>query len=80
MDLAHRGPDDQGLWCSPELTLAHRRLAIIGVDAGGHQPRLAEDGSSVLVFNGEIYNYLEIARGLEAEGHSSTCATTPPCF
>jgi asparagine synthase (glutamine-hydrolysing) len=66
--LAHRGPDDERLWTSPELTLAFRRLAIIGLDAGGRQPRVSDDGSSVLVFNGEIYNYLEIADRLEAAG------------
>lgn len=69
-DLAHRGPDDQSLWSSPELTLGHRRLAIIGLDPGGRQPRVSGDGSSVLVFNGEIYNYLELADRLEAEGRS----------
>lgn len=70
-DLAHRGPDDECLWTSPELTLAHRRLAIIGLDAGGRQPRLSADGSSVLVFNGEIYNYLEVADRLEAAGRAA---------
>ena len=67
--LARRGPDDEGRWHDPALALGHRRLAIIGLDEGGRQPRVAEDGS-VIVFNGEIYNYLELADALEAEGHA----------
>jgi asparagine synthase (glutamine-hydrolysing) len=69
-DLTHRGPDDQGIWSAPDLTLGHRRLAIIGLDEGGRQPRVSDDGSSILSFNGEIYNYLELADRLEAEGHA----------
>ena len=66
--LAHRGPDGEGVWESPELTLGHRRLAIIGLDADGRQPMRSRSGESLLVFNGEIYNYLELAKELEAEG------------
>ena len=66
-DLAHRGPDGDGLWTSPDLTLGHRRLAIIGLDDGGSQPMVGETGSRI-VFNGEIYNYLEVADRLEAAG------------
>ena len=68
--LAHRGPDAAGQWDSPELTLGHRRLAIIGLDDGGRQPMLSRSGRSVITFNGEIYNYLEIADRLEAAGHA----------
>lgn len=67
-DLTHRGPDDQGLWSSREMSLGHRRLAIIGCDPEGRQPRWADDGSSALVFNGEIYNYLELAERLAELG------------
>jgi asparagine synthase (glutamine-hydrolysing) len=67
--LAHRGPDAEGRWDSPELTLGHRRLAIIGLDAGGRQPMVSRSRRSVITFNGEIYNYLEIADRLEAAGH-----------
>ncbi len=67
--LAHRGPDAEGCWDSPELSLGHRRLSIIGLDAGGRQPMLSRSGRSVITFNGEIYNYLEIADRLEAAGH-----------
>jgi asparagine synthase (glutamine-hydrolysing) len=68
--LAHRGPDSDGQWESPELTLGHRRLAIIGLDEGGRQPMVSRTGRSVITFNGEIYNYPEIADRLEAHGHA----------
>ena len=70
-DLALRGPDGEGIWDSHELTLGHRRLAIIGPDEGGLQPMVSRSGKSVIVFNGEIYNYLEIADRLESEGFST---------
>jgi asparagine synthase (glutamine-hydrolysing) len=73
-DLAHRGPDGEGIWETPELTLGHRRLAIIGLDDGGLQPMISRSGGSLLVLNGEIYNYLEIADRLEAEGRT-VCRT-----
>ncbi len=65
-DLEHRGPDDEGRWSSPELSLGHRRLTIIGLDRDGRQPMASRSGASLLVFNGEIYNYLELADELEA--------------
>ena len=70
-DLAHRGPDDEGRWSSPELALGHRRLTIIGLDRDGRQPMVSRSGESLLVFNGEIYNYLELADELEAQDHPS---------
>ena len=66
--LAHRGPDDQGLWSDSELTLGHRRLTIIGLDRDGRQPMKSRSGESLIAFNGEIYNYLELADELEAAG------------
>lgn len=69
--LAHRGPDGEGIWESPELTLGHRRLAIIGLDEGGRQPKWSRSRGSLIVLNGEIYNYLELADRLEAEGRPS---------
>ncbi len=66
--LVHRGPDAGGQWDSPELSLGHRRLAIIGLDDGGRQPMTSLSGRSVITFNGEIYNYLEIADRLEEAG------------
>ncbi len=69
-DLAHRGPDDEGIWSCPELTLGHRRLTIIGLDRDGRQPMRSRSGESLIVFNGEIYNYLEIADELESLGRA----------
>jgi asparagine synthase (glutamine-hydrolysing) len=66
--MAHRGPDGEGLWLSEDgrVCLGHRRLAIIDRTPAGHQPM--ERGSTVLTFNGEIYNYLELRAELEAAG------------
>ncbi|MGE3276409.1 MAG: asparagine synthase (glutamine-hydrolyzing) [Vicinamibacterales bacterium] len=64
----HRGPDDDGFYLDDEVALGFRRLAIIDV-AGGHQPLSNEDESLRLVFNGEIYNHVELRAGLEARGH-----------
>ena len=66
--LAHRGPDGEGLFTEGPVGLGHRRLAIIDL-AGGDQPMKNEDGRLVVVFNGEIYNYLELRRDLAAFGH-----------
>jgi asparagine synthase (glutamine-hydrolysing) len=75
--LAHRGPDGEGIWSSPELTLGHRRLAIIGLGSEGDQPMWSRSGQSVIVFHGEIYDYLELfdrlsARGLAADRRFDT--------
>jgi len=66
--LVHRGPDDDGLFREGPVALAARRLSIIDL-AGGHQPIENEDGSCVVVQNGEIYNYRELKRELEGRGH-----------
>jgi asparagine synthase (glutamine-hydrolysing) len=66
--IAHRGPDDHGLFIGDGIGLAHRRLSIIDL-AGGHQPLANEDGKVVVTFNGEIYNYAELTRRLESRGH-----------
>ena len=63
----HRGPDDDGLHIGPGIGLGHRRLSIIDL-AGGHQPLFNED-HSVVVYNGEIYNFQELAKQLAAAGH-----------
>lgn len=80
--LAHRGPDDEGVWSeeSAGLALAHRRLAILDLSAAGHQPMISQYGRFVIVFNGEIYNHLAIRQELERNslsaggwrGHSDT--------
>lgn len=66
--VVHRGPDDRGIYVDERLRLGMRRLAIIDV-AGSHQPIRNEDGSLVVVCNGEIYNFRELRRELERKGH-----------
>ncbi|KRQ98355.1 asparagine synthase (glutamine-hydrolyzing) [Bradyrhizobium valentinum] len=68
--VAHRGPSGAGIWFNVERDVAfgHRRLAIIDPGAGGYQPMLSADGRYVIVFNGEIYNFLELRRELEEQG------------
>ena len=62
--LAHRGPDAQGEYASASVFLRHFRLAILGEEAFAHEPMVSFDGSVVLAFNGEIYNYRELATGM----------------
>src|ERR1700704_1130458 len=64
----HRGPDEGGLHVEPGVGLAHRRLSIIDLSTG-QQPLWNEDGTVAVVFNGEIYNFRELAKELEACGH-----------
>jgi asparagine synthase (glutamine-hydrolysing) len=66
--IAHRGPDGDGEYVAPGIGLGHRRLAIIDV-GGGQQPLYNEDGTVVVVFNGEIYNFADIKLELAARGH-----------
>jgi asparagine synthase (glutamine-hydrolysing) len=66
--IAHRGPDGDGFHLEPGIGLGHRRLSIIDV-AGGAQPMTNEDGSVVIVFNGEIYNFATLRPQLQALGH-----------
>lgn len=66
--IAHRGPDDEGFYIDTKAALGFRRLAIIDLNTG-HQPMKDENGRYVIVFNGEIYNYREIRRTLEAKGY-----------
>lgn len=81
--LVHRGPDDSGAWVDAEarVALGHRRLSIIDLSPAGHQPMTSACGRYLLVYNGEIYNYLEIRAALEKlspaqsltwRGHSDT--------
>ena len=75
--LYHRGPDDIGSWCdaTSSIALAHRRLAILDISAAGHQPMHSPGGRYVVVFNGEIYNHLELRAQLTNvawRGHSDT--------
>lgn len=66
---AHRGPDGEGLWSGTAAVLGHRRLAIIDLSDNARQPMTNEDGSVVVVVNGEIYNYQALRRELEKQGH-----------
>ena len=65
----HRGPDETGLHAEPGIGLAHKRLSIIDLSSG-HQPLFNEDGCVVVVFNGEIYNFVELMPELQALGHT----------
>src|SRR5262245_1839116 len=63
-----RGPDAEGMWASEGVALGHRRLAILDLDARANQPMVSSDGRYGIVFNGEIYNFRELRRALEADG------------
>jgi len=67
--LAHRGPDDKGVYLGPGVGLRHRRLSIIDLRPEGRQPMANEDGSVQIVFNGEIYNFAEHHEWLIGRGH-----------
>ncbi|HST09136.1 MAG TPA: asparagine synthase (glutamine-hydrolyzing) [Terriglobales bacterium] len=67
--IIHRGPDDEGIFVKDGVGLGSRRLSVIDL-GGGHQPVFNEDGSVWVVFNGEIYNFPELRRELEARGHA----------
>src|SRR5512139_881333 len=66
--MAHRGPDDEGSYIDSGAALGFRRLSIIDLQSG-NQPIFNEDKSCVIVFNGEIYNYMELRKGLLERGH-----------
>ncbi|HKP74837.1 MAG TPA: asparagine synthase (glutamine-hydrolyzing) [Longimicrobiaceae bacterium] len=77
--IRHRGPDDEGLWTSPEglCTLGHARLSIIDLSPAGHQPMLDPETGNAIVFNGEIYNFQALRAECERQGdrfrsHSDT--------
>ena len=74
--IAHRGPDQQGTFSTPDIALGAVRLQVIDLD-GGEQPVRSDDGQTAIVYNGEIYNFLELRRELEARGHRfrSSCDT-----
>ena len=72
--IRHRGPDDTGICDLTGVnggrfgTFGHRRLAIVDLSSAGHQPMFSSDGHLAITYNGEIYNYAELRRGLESEG------------
>ena len=68
-EIIHRGPDDSGCWHDDEsgIALAHRRLSILDLSDAGSQPMFSHSGRYVIIFNGEIYNHLEIRLKLESK-------------
>src|SRR5512138_2011425 len=70
--IRHRGPDDAGAWLHPAsgTGLGHRRLSILDLSPAGHQPMTYEASRLWLVFNGEIYNFLELRAELQAKGYA----------
>jgi asparagine synthase (glutamine-hydrolysing) len=74
-ELDHRGPDGRGSFAAPSVAFAFRRLAIIDLSEAGAQPFASEDRRLQLMHNGEIYNYRELRRELEAHGHRFRSAT-----
>ncbi len=68
-EIAHRGPDDEGIWHQPArgVAIGNKRLSIIDL-AGGHQPFVSDDGQVAVVQNGEIFNYIELAAELRSHG------------
>src|SRR5437588_12544463 len=79
--LAHRGPDDRGVWedSACGIALASRRLAILDLSSAGHQPMQSRSGRFVLAHNGEVYNFVELRQEVESHepgsrwvGHSDT--------
>ncbi len=75
--IAHRGPDDEGIYTQGRAVLGHRRLSIIDTSPAGHQPFADSGGRYTMVFNGEVFNFLELRADLEAQGHTfrSHCDT-----
>ena len=67
--LVHRGPDAEGSYVAPGISLGHRRLSIVDLSASGRQPLSNEDGSVWITFNGEIYNHAQLRTQLEQAGH-----------
>ena len=73
--IAHRGPDDENCYTSPNVSLAYRRLAIIDREKG-NQPIFNEDGTKVIVYNGEVYNFRQLRERIEANHAFKTNSDT----
>lgn len=74
--MAHRGPDAHGLWSNEHVALGHRRLSIIDTSEAGNQPFFSADKKLIIVFNGEIYNYVELKKELEVDYNFKTATDT----
>lgn len=74
--MRHRGPDDDGIFIDKNIGLGHVRLSIIDLTLAGHQPMFSDDGRYVLVFNGEVYNYIEIRSELSSKYNFKTNTDT----
>jgi asparagine synthase (glutamine-hydrolysing) len=75
--LAHRGPDDEGIYSDADICLGHRRLSIIDLSAAGHQPLFSNDKRYCIVYNGELYNYRELKFELQRIAVGSADASYP---
>lgn len=73
--IAHRGPDDEGVYEAPGLALGHRRLSIIDLSSAGHQPMSYDNGRYVIVYNGELYNFRELKSELAGMPFSTSTDT-----
>lgn len=67
--IAHRGPDDQGIFTDERIGLGHRRLSILDLSPDGHQPMKDKESNCIVVFNGEVYNYIELREELKTLGY-----------
>lgn len=68
--IAHRGPDDEGVWNAENVWLGHRRLSIIDLSKAGHQPMMSKNERFVITFNGEIFNFIELREALIRKGYT----------
>ncbi|HOY29235.1 MAG TPA: asparagine synthetase B, partial [Flavobacteriales bacterium] len=68
--IAHRGPDDEGIYTNGSAVLGHRRLSIIDTSSNGHQPFADNGGRYTIAFNGEVFNFQALRADLEAKGHT----------
>ena len=67
--IKHRGPDDEGIFISSNVGLGFVRLSILDLSPAGHQPMHSDDDELVIVFNGEIFNYIELREELKLKGY-----------
>lgn len=67
--IAHRGPDDQGIFTDERIGLGHRRLSILDLSPDGHQPMKDKESNCIIVYNGEVYNYIELREELKLLGY-----------